>query len=348
MRRQELDYELPAELIAQRPLDERTASRMMVLFPAEERWEHRMFPDLPALLQPGDLLVLNDARVIPARLLARKEPSGGRVELTLLRRRRPGLWEAMVSGRRAPPGTRLRLQGWDSEEAGPPVEILAELPQGHRLLALPDEAVERWGRLPMPPYIREQIADPARYQTVYARRPGAVAAPTAGLHFDGPMLERLQARGVELAWVTLHVGPGTFRPLSAERVEEHRMEPERCRVPPETVSRAGRARRVVAVGTTTVRALEKAASGGRLEPFRGQADLFITPGHRFRVVGALLTNFHLPRSTPLALVAAFCQQAGPAEGRTASAGLRFLLRAYREAIERGYRFYSFGDCMLLL
>lgn len=344
MRVDELDYDLPPQLIAQQPPPRRSDARMMVLHRRQRRWEHRSFRDLPGYLAAGDLLVLNDTRVLPTRLLGRKVLSGGKVELTLVRREAPGLWEAHVHGRKAPAGTRLELRSWQDRAAGPTVEILEERPSGTRLVRVPDEALARFGRLPLPPYVKRELEDQERYQTVYARQPGAVAAPTAGLHFDRQMLQRVREAGIETTTVTLHVGPDSFRPIAAERVEDHRLASEWCRLPPETAERIRAARRVVAVGTTSVRTLETAARHGSVQPFQGPTELFIHPGFEFRVVDLLLTNFHLPRSTLLALVSAFVQAALPG----GESGLAFLLEAYRQAVRERYRFYSLGDCMLLL
>lgn len=344
MRLEEFDYDLPEELIAQEPLPERDASRLLVLDRAGGGLRHDLFRNLPGYLREGDLLVLNDTRVVAARLETTKEGTGARVSVLLLRRLPDGTWEALCDrASRAKVGTRLLVDGGALTllvEGAPSPEI-------RRLRLVSDlderEALERWGLPPLPPYIRREGGprpyDRERYQTVYARREGAVAAPTAGLHFTEAMLERIERGGVELAWVTLHVGRGTFEPVRAGTVEEHVMEPERCEVPARTVEAVERTRRrggrVVAVGTTVVRALESAAAGGGLAPLEGEAALFIYPGYEFKVVDALLTNFHLPRSTLLLLVSAF-------------AGRERILAAYREAVARRYRFYSYGDAMLIL
>ncbi len=348
MRISDFDYELPEELIAQRPAGSREASRLLLLDRETGGVEHRTFSELPELLHPGDLLVLNDTRVLPARLLARK-PTGGRVEVLLVERagvdERGSVWRCLLdTSRPPPPGTRLPVaEGFE-------VEILGEAGAWEvRLLdagGSPEERLEEVGRMPLPPYIRRGDRDPLapldreRYQTVYARRPGAVAAPTAGLHFSAGLLERLEGRGVHLAYLTLHVGLGTFLPVRVERVEDHRMHPEAYELPEATAEAVAAARRrsarVVAVGTTVVRALEACATGaGLVRPGAGRCDLFVYPGFRFRVVDALVTNFHLPRSTLLMLVSAF-------------AGREKVLEAYREAIESRYRFYSYGDAMLLV
>lgn len=344
----DFDYGLPQELIAQRPAERRDASRLLVLDRDTGAVEHRTFGELPELLAPGDALVLNDTRVLPARLFARK-PTGGQVELLLLERtgadEQGPRWRALASASRPPrPGAVLAAAG------GLGVEILLRDADGLEVRLLDpegraDEKLEAVGRMPLPPYIRRGPDDPLnpldreRYQTVYARRPGAVAAPTAGLHFTEELLGRVRSRGIAIAYLTLHVGAGTFLPVRVERVEDHRMGEEVYELPRETAEAIAGARsrggRVVAVGTTVSRVLEAcAAERGLVRPGSGRCDLFIYPGFCFRVVDALVTNFHLPRSTPLMLVAAF-------------AGRERVLAAYRQAIERGYRFYSYGDAMFV-
>ncbi|MCP3959398.1 MAG: tRNA preQ1(34) S-adenosylmethionine ribosyltransferase-isomerase QueA [bacterium] len=342
LRASDFDYRLPESLIAQAPAG-RGHSRLLVL-DAEGEARHRTVADLPGLLRPGDLLVVNDTRVIPARLFARRRPGGGSVELLLLEKLETSTWEALAKpAKRARTGTVLEL------DSGLGAEVEAEGESGRRRLHFSSEVephLERLGHVPLPPYIRrgDEAADRASYQTVYARHPGAVAAPTAGLHFSGELFDDLTARGVERAAVTLHVGIGTFRPVSVERVEEHRMEAERYIVPTATAEAIRRTRaaggRIVAVGTTVVRTLESAAlATGEVEPVDGRTELFITPGYRFRAVDVLMTNFHLPRSTLLMMVSAF---AGP--GTT---GRDRVLAAYEEAVAHEYRFYSYGDAMLL-
>ena len=333
----EFSYELPGELIAQAPLAERSASRLLVLErDGEPRDGH--FREIVGLLRPEDLLVVNDTRVIPARLFAVK-PTGGRVEILL---------ERVLEGRtilaQARSSKPLRAGQVLALEDGAEVTV-GERRGGFREFEFPREAdvaelFERLGHVPLPPYIARQdtALDRERYQTVYARRPGAVAAPTAGLHFDEALLAELEEKGVRRAGVTLHVGAGTFQPVRCEEVEAHEMHRERIEVSAATCEAVAAARarggRVVAVGTTVVRALESAAQGGALAPMAGESDLFIFPGHRFRVVDALVTNFHLPRSTLLMLVCAF-------------GGKERVLAAYRHAVERGYRFFSYGDAMFL-
>jgi len=343
VRVQDFTYDLPPDRIAQYPAEPRDASRLLVVRRgAEGGVEDARFRDLPRYLEPGDVLVVNDTRVIPARLLGRK-PTGGRVELLLLRREGVGVWEALArASKPLRPGGEVRLG-----EARARVEEVLEGGRCRIRLEVPgdpDAWIERHGQMPLPPYIRRQAPDPrdrAWYQTVFARpdRSGSAAAPTAGLHFTARVLEELRARGVERVAVTLHVGLGTFQPVRTERLEDHRMHREWFCVPEETAARVNRAlgegRRVVAVGTTVTRVLEHAGRTGRVEPGRGWTDLFIRPGHRFRVVSALVTNFHLPASTLLVLVCAF-------------GGRERILAAYRHAVEAGYRFYSYGDAMLVL
>jgi S-adenosylmethionine:tRNA ribosyltransferase-isomerase len=333
------DYELPPEAIAQQPLARRDSARLLVDRGDERPPGHRHVRDLPDLLEPGDLVVVNTTRVLPARLHLRKR-TGGAAEVMLLDRLDATHWEALVRpGRRLPPGTRL-----ESPTGELAVEVGDDLGDGVRVVevevapaAAADSgddalfaALDRAGELPLPPYIDETLDDPERYQTIYADRPGSVAAPTAGLHLTTEVLDRFEARGIELATVELNVGLGTFRPIAAEKVEQHVMHGERYRVPTDTMERAERAQRVVAVGTTVVRALESASATGELE---GRTELFIHGDHEFRVVDGLLTNFHLPRSSLLVLIDAFV---GPR--------WRDL---YATALERDYRFLSFGDAMLL-
>ena len=353
MKVSDFDYALPSERIATHPVEPRDAARLFVHRRADDRSEHRRVRDLPELLAPGDLLVVNDTRVRSARLLGSRA-SGGAVELLLLDRDAEGRWRSLVKpAGRLRPGERLELEGGalharlERRARGAGGELAPEWWLVLEGDGDPEQLVERHGRMPLPPYIlrargaeAERDADREAYQTVFARARGAVAAPTAGLHFTPELLARLAARGVERASVTLHVGLGTFQPVSVEDTGAHRMHSERFELPPETVRavEAARARggRVVAVGTTSVRVLESCANdAGRLRAGAGETALFLTPGARFRVVDALLTNFHLPRSTLLMLVSAF-------------AGRERVLRLYAEAIERGYRFYSYGDAQLHL
>lgn len=332
-------YELPPGQIAQHPSAERTASRLLTLDGASGRWQDRQFLDLPALLAPGDCLVFNDTRVIPARLFGRKD-SGGQVEVMV---------ERLLDARRA----KVQIRASKPPRAGslilfdeqPGLLVLGRDEEGFYEVASAgaeplSALLARVGHMPLPPYITrpDEATDAERYQTVYARQPGAVAAPTAGLHFDAPLLERLRAMGVAQTFVTLHVGAGTFQPVRTERIEDHRMHAEYLEVSSATCEliRATQVagRRVVAVGTTSVRALESAAAGGRLEPYGGDTRLYITPGSPFRVVDALITNFHMPCSTLLMLISAF-------------AGHEAVMQAYRHAVAAGYRFFSYGDAMWL-
>jgi len=344
MRRAELEYDLPAERVAQQPSSRREQARLMVLSRSRGALDHRRISALPRLLEPGDLLVLNDTKVLPARLLGARRPSGGKVEALLLEERGAREWEAMLR-----PARRLRRGETLSFAAG---KLNAELVErsGEGLFVLRfagrgrlRDQLGRYGQVPLPPYIRRAptASDRQRYQTVYARVPGAVAAPTAGLHLTRALLVRLRRRGLSIARLTLQVGPGTFTPIHAERLEDHPMGAERIAVPSATLRALAAARRregrVVAVGTTVVRALES-LTDRELAAARSVArstDLFITPGFEFRQTDALLTNFHLPHSTLLALVMAL-------------AGIDRIRRAYTVALESGYRFYSYGDAMLIL
>lgn len=339
MRRQDFHYELPEELIAQTPAPERSASRLLSLDGHTGALADRRFSELPDLLQPGDLLVFNDTRVIKARLHGRK-PTGGRVEVLVERLTAPAHALAQVA-----PARNQRAGGRILLGDGSELEILGRRPDGLFELRLSggegfEALLERCGEVPLPPYIERQAgeADLERYQTVYARTPGSVAAPTAGLHFDHALLARLRAAGHQFAWVTLHVGAGTFLPVRVDSLSEHRMHSEAIEVSGATCQAVAAARaegrRVVAVGTTSVRALEGAAVNGGLRPQRTETALFITPGFRFQVVDALITNFHLPESTLLMLVSAF-------------AGRERVLAAYRHAVEARYRFFSYGDAMLM-
>ena len=350
MKAADFDFELPPERIAQEPAARRDGSRMMVLDRAAGTVEHRRFADLPELLRAPDVLVVNDTRVIPARLFGRKAKpgTGGRVEFLLLEEVGPGTWDALMRCRRRP----AVGEAVDLGEGLATATVLEEGELGRVKIRVESElpwleVLDRIGQTPLPPYIQRKDAgaerveaDKSRYQTVFAREPGAVAAPTAGLHFTPEVLGRLEEKGVGRATVTLHVGIGTFRPVAVENVEEHRMDFERWRIPPEAAASVAAAKaaggRVVAVGTTSVRTLESAAA--RPEGFgagQGRTDLFIYPPYRFRAVDALVTNFHLPKSTLIMMISAF-------------AGREFVLEAYREAIREGYRFYSYGDCMLIL
>ncbi len=338
MKTEDFDYTLPLERIAQTPVEPRHASRLFVLHRASGMNEHRHFWEIGQFLHSGDLLVVNQTRVIPARLYGHKD-SGGRVEILLLRRIDDSVWEALVGGKRMHAGRRVQI------EHGPVVEIIENL-EGSRRLVRFAEPVEPYlpniGQMPLPPYIHERLQDPERYQTVYARETGSAAAPTAGLHFTPELMDSLRAQGVEFASVTLHVGLDTFAPVTEDDPAEHAIHTEWCEITPATADAINAARRrggrIIAVGTTSVRTLETAAQaaqpGDAIAPVSGPTSLFILPGYRFRAVDAMITNFHLPKSTLLMLVSAF-------------AGRERILAAYREAIEQQYRFYSFGDAMLI-
>ena len=336
----ELNYDLPPELIAQAPAPSRDASRLLVIDRARGGFEDHVFAELPGLLRPGDCLVVNNSRVIPARVLAR-DVAGREVELLFIEAIDGHRWRAVTRpGRRSREGvelvvgsSRLRILGVEAD--GPRVV--------EPLDGSVDELLRVHGRPPLPPYIARFAAPTAedleRYQTVYARPPGSIAAPTAGLHFTPPLLDEIQRRGVELHQLTLHVGPGTFRPIKTDRIEDHALPAERIAIPPAVAEAVNRARaerrRVVAVGTTTVRALESAVGAdGRVRPLDGEARLYVMPGYEFRAVDALLTNFHLPRSSLLVMVAAF-------------AGRELILKSYGHAVRAGYRFYSYGDATLI-
>ena len=339
MQLSEFDYHLPEELIAQHPAEVRDQSRLLVLGRETGAASHRRFYDLPSYLVPGDTLVFNDTRVIPARLVGIKTDTGGKVEVFLLNRLTEDRWETLVKpGRKLRPGTTVNF---GDDLSG---EILAITDFGGRVVrfnfnGIFEEVLDRLGETPLPPYIHEQLHDKERYQTVYSRARGSAAAPTAGLHFTDKLLSSLADNSINLAFLTLHVGLGTFRPVSAENILDHKMHREYYSIPSaaaDTVNRAKeRGGRIIAVGTTAVRTLETVARGGRIEASSGWTDIFIYPGYRFQMVDALLTNFHLPKSTLLMLVSAF-------------AGRENVLAAYREAVAERYRFFSFGDAMLII
>ena len=343
----DFDYHLPAELIAQQPHPARDGARLFHLDRRTGRRDHRSVTDLPALLEPGDLLVVNDTRVYPARLRGRRDPSGGTVECLLLSCKAGGCWDALLHpGQKLREGARAVFEGGGCRLR---LEVLACHYHGRRTVRLTadggqrvDAAIDAIGHVPLPPYIKRPDAadDRGRYQTVYARSRGSVAAPTAGLHFTTGLLDALDKRGVERAAITLHVGYGTFQPIRGEHVEQHRLAAEPFEITDAAARAVNRAledgRRVVAVGTTTTRVLESAVAGGQrlIAAGSGSTGLYIAPGFEFRVVGALLTNFHLPRSSLLVLVSTF-------------AGRERMLAAYAEAVARRYRFYSYGDAMLI-
>ena len=339
MKKSDFYFDLPEELIAQTPLERRDASRLLHLDKATGALEHRHFYDLPEYLRAGDCLVLNDSRVLPARLIGSR-PSGGAVELVLLRDLGDGRWECLSRpGRKTRPGQELLF---GDGELRATVEAVAE--GGNRIVQFHYEGIflevlERLGKMPLPPYIKAELADSERYQTVYSREPGSAAAPTAGLHFTEALLEQIRAKGVKVCFVTLHVGLGTFRPVKEEEIEDHPMHAEFCIVPEKTAriinERKAAGGRVVAVGTTSCRTLESfAKQDGTLEPSSGWTDIFIYPGYRFKCIDALVTNFHLPESTLIMLVSAL-------------AGRENILNAYAVAVRERYRFFSFGDAMMI-
>jgi S-adenosylmethionine:tRNA ribosyltransferase-isomerase len=337
----DFDYDLPPEFIAQAPVEPRDASRLMLLDRHTGAIGHAYFRDLGRYLRADDLLVLNNTRVLPARLYARKADTGGKVELLLLKRLQPRTWEALVGGHGVQPGTVLEVEG-TSGLRGTVIESLDGPRRVVRFSRPVTPLLERVGHVPLPPYIHAELADRGRYQTVYGRMPGSAAAPTAGLHFTPGLLAELRQGGVEIEMITLHVGVDTFAPVTEDDAVEHPMHGEWCEVTPATAARINEAkregRRVIAVGTTSVRTLESAppgtAPGDVVAPFVGSTNLYILPGYSFRVVDGLITNFHLPRSTLLMLVSAL-------------AGREHILAAYEAAKREGYRFYSFGDAMLI-
>lgn len=333
-------YDLPQELIAQTPMEKRDGSRLMILDRRTGEIGHRRFYDLPSLLCPGDCLIMNDSRVLPARLLGRRLPGGGACEVLLLTDRGENVWECLVRpGRKLRAGARMTF-GDGSLTA----EVVRELADGNRRIRFEYEGIflevlERLGKMPLPPYIKEELQDQERYQTVYSKVLGSAAAPTAGLHFTKPLLEEIAARGVNLGYVTLHVGLGTFRPVKEDTIEDHEMHSEFCTAPQETAELINRTKaaggRVICVGTTSCRTLESwAEEDGHMEPRSGWTNIYIYPGCRFKVMDGLVTNFHLPESTLIMLVSAF-------------AGREAVLNAYREAVRERYRFFSFGDAMFI-
>lgn len=340
MKTHDFYFDLPQELIAQTPLERRDGSRLLVLDKSTGAVEHRHFYDLPEYLHPGDCLILNNSRVLPARLLGHRLPGGGACEILLLIDRGDNVWESLVR-----PGKKLRKGARVSFGDGElTAEIVEELPDGNRLVRFEYEGIflevlERLGKMPLPPYIKEELQDQERYQTVYSKVNGSAAAPTAGLHFTPELLERVQTMGVKVGYVTLHVGLGTFRPVKEEEITDHAMHSEYCVIPQETAELINETRknggRVICVGTTSCRTLEShAAEDGTMTASAGWTDIFIYPGYRFKVTDALITNFHLPESTLIMLVSAL-------------AGREHILNAYRQAVEERYRFFSFGDAMFI-
>ena len=332
-------YDLPQELIAQTPLEKRDSSRLLCLDKNTGEWEHRHFTDLPSLLRPGDCLVMNDSRVIPARLFGTR-PTGGSVEVVLLRDLGNGDWECLTRpGRKTPPGTQLSFGNGELTAC-----VVRAGDDGNKILHFSYEGIfleilEKLGQMPLPPYIKAELKDKERYQTVYAKDPGSAAAPTAGLHFTRELMDTLRDMGVTLAYITLNVGLGTFRPVKEENIEDHPMHSEYCVIPEETARAVNDARakggRIISVGTTSCRTLESFAhEDGTLESAGDWTDIFIYPGYRFKAIDGLITNFHLPESTLIMLVSAL-------------AGRENILKAYKEAVDKRYRFFSFGDAMFI-
>jgi S-adenosylmethionine:tRNA ribosyltransferase-isomerase len=339
MKTSDFNYHLPPECIAQTPIEPRDHSRLMILRRDQDVIDNAAFKDVGSYLKAGDLLVVNQTRVIPARLFARKV-TGGKVELLLLKRNEPDVWEALVGGKGVKPGVKVTV------EDGPETEILEDLGASRRLikfLSPIEKLLPNVGEMPLPPYIHTPLANPDRYQTVYSKESGSAAAPTAGLHFTPRLMSELEKAGIQIAKVTLHVGLDTFMPVSEDNPLEHVIHSEWCEVTADTAELINRTKekggRVIAVGTTSVRTLESASAGSsipnRVSAISGPTQLFILPGFEFKVVDAMITNFHLPQSSLIMLVSAF-------------AGREKVLKAYNTAIERGYRFYSFGDAMLIL
>ena len=341
MKTSDFNYELPKELIAQTPLEKRDTSRLMTLDRKTGAWEHHHFYELPDFLEPGDCLILNNSRVLPARLLGQRIPGGGGAcEVLLLIDRGEKTWECLVRpGRHMREGTKLSFGNGELT-----AEVTEVLPDGNRLVRFDYEGIflevlERLGKMPLPPYIKEELQDQERYQTVYSKVPGSAAAPTAGLHFTPELMETIRQKGVNIGYVTLHVGLGTFRPVKEEEITEHEMHSEFCVLPPETATLINETKasghRCVCVGTTSCRTLESwAAEDGHMESKAGWTSIYIYPGYRFKVMDGLVTNFHLPESTLIMLVSAF-------------AGREHILAAYEEAVREKYRFFSFGDAMFL-
>lgn len=335
----DFDYDLPEERIAQTPVEPRNSSRLMVLDPVEKTIEHQHFYDLKKYLEPGDTLIFNDTRVMPARLIGHREPTGGRVEVFLLRRISGDTWETLVQpGKKARLGTTVKF----SDELS--CEVVDNTDFGGRIVKFSyegifEEVLDRLGETPLPPYIHEKLQDKERYQTVYNREEGSAAAPTAGLHFTKEQMEDLKEYGVNLGFLTLHVGLGTFRPVKTDTIEEHQMHREYYSISDETADLVMRTKaaghRVIAVGTTSIRTLESAATAkGQIAGKSDSTDIFIYPGYDFKIVDAIITNFHLPKSTLIMLISAF-------------AGREFVLDAYKTAVDEKYRFFSFGDAMFI-
>jgi S-adenosylmethionine:tRNA ribosyltransferase-isomerase len=336
----EFDYFLPEELIAQEPLTCRDQARLLVLHKEAEEIEHRQFTEILSFLQKGDVLVSNNTRVIPARLFGKKEATGAIIEVFLLNQLTHKHWEVLVRpGKRVKPGTRIVFAEGQLEAVA-----LETTPSGGRIVEFKYEGIfqeilDRLGQVPLPPYIKKSLADPERYQTVYAKEPGSAAAPTAGLHFTPALIKMLQEKGVEWVEILLHVGLGTFRPVKEENIVNHQMHKEYFEITEQAAERINTAlrekRRIIAVGTTSTRALESAAQEGRVCPGKAWTEIFIYPGYQFKVISGLITNFHLPKSTLIMLVSAL-------------AGREKIMKAYAEAVRERYRFFSFGDAMLII
>ena len=340
MKKEDFYFDLPEELIAQDPLEDRSGSRLLVLDKETGETEHHIFREIVNYLNPGDCLVINDTKVIPARLIGEKEGTGAKVEVLLLKRKENNIWETLVKpGRKMKPGARL-VFGNGLLKA----EVIGVVEEGNRLIRFEyegifEEILDQLGQMPLPPYITHQLEDKNRYQTVYAKHSGSAAAPTAGLHFTPELLDEIKEKGVEIAHVTLHVGLGTFRPVKVENIQEHHMHSEFYRIEQSEADKINRAKeeghRVICVGTTSCRTVESAADeNGRLRECSGWTEIFIYPGYKFKVLDALITNFHLPESTLIMLVSAL-------------AGREHVLAAYEEAIRERYRFFSFGDAMFI-
>ena len=336
----DFDFELPQELIAQDPLEDRSGSKLLILDKDTGKTEHRIFRDIVSYLNPGDCLVINNTKVIPARLYGVKEGTEAHIEILLLKRRENDIWETLVKpGKKAKPGTKIIFG--DGLLTGEVIDVVEE---GNRLIQFSyegifEEILDRLGQMPLPPYITHRLKDKNRYQTVYAKYDGSAAAPTAGLHFTPELLQQIRDMGIDIAEVTLHVGLGTFRPVKVDTIEEHHMHSEFYRIEQSEADKINRAKanghRVIAVGTTSTRTLESAAEeDGTLREKSGWTDIFIYPGYKFKVIDALITNFHLPQSTLVMLVSAL-------------AGREHILAAYKKAVEEKYRFFSFGDAMLI-
>ena len=341
MKRTDFSFELPQELIAQDPLEDRSSSRLLVLDKETGKTSHHIFKEITNYLNPGDCLVINNTKVIPARLIGSRENTGGKVEVLLLKRKENDIWETLVKpGKKARPGMRL-----DFGDGLLKAEVLDVVEEGNRLIqfhyeGIFEEVLDQLGQMPLPPYITHELKDKNRYQTVYAKYSGSAAAPTAGLHFTPELLKEIQEKGVDIAEVTLHVGLGTFRPVKADDILDHHMHSEFYQISEEAASKMNRAKagghRVICVGTTSCRTIESAAKeDGTIAASSGWTEIFIYPGYRFKILDALITNFHLPESTLLMLVSAL-------------AGREHVLDAYEEAVKERYRFFSFGDAMLIV